>query len=453
MGETIARYSIDEAARARLLSPQHSTGDNRVTHFDRIHFRSSAAAGIYVAVALLISILRPAGQAHAVDYAGTVDFQGNIVFSAPIAGISEQDVAISIKTETQATGNGEKCSISAATSDNADVVGNYPDAGSVDATYLLERGGPNIPDGDCLTTIVASATDGVSVSARGTHTVFVNAVDIDTSGSVIVPTITVRQSKAIAGLTKDCAKYLKKQMKVRGKCNALLLKKGPDAAAKCKDAGPEPPDCDPGDFIGALLATAHGLNNFQLDPPSTPVVDAVAAKDQVTCQKRIGKAAVNFTAKYFKLVDKKCVQAGIDSEDCRLGHVGTARKKLAQVDKCVTDQILDGGTGTLIPEVGDPCTGCIEASELDRKCLKGCLESTLLEIGDGMVGDTPVCGNGIVQSPEFCDDGNLVNGDCCSDACSVEPGSPEGPGGDATCSDLLDNDCDGGIDAVDPDCQ
>lgn len=425
-----------------------------MTNFDRIYFRAGGGAGVCAAVVFLISTLGPAGQARAIDYAGTVDFQGNVVFSAPIAGISEQDLEISVKTETQATGNGEKCSITATSSDNADVAGNYPDTGSVDATYLLERGGPmNIPEGDCVTTIVASGTDGVSVSARGTQTVFVNAVDIDASGSIVVPTITVRQSKAVAGLTKDCAKYLKKQMKARDKCNALLLKKGPDAATKCKDAGPEPPDCDPGDFVGAVLATAHGPNNFQLDPPSTPIVDATAAKDQVTCQKRLGKAAVNFTAKYFKLVDKKCVQAAIDSEDCRLGHVGTARKKLAQIDKCVAGQILDGGTATLIPEVGDPCTNCIAASTLDRKCLKGCLESTLLEIGDGMVGDTPVCGNGIVQGPEFCDDGNLVNGDCCSDTCAVESGSPEGPNGDATCTDVLDNDCDGATDGADTDCQ
>jgi len=416
-------------------------------------FRAPAYTRILAAIIVFAASV---GPAFAIDYIGTVDFQGDVTFSAPIAGINADDLTISIKPETEATGQATKCSITGTTSDNADIAGNYPDAGSVDADYLVERGGPNIPEGTCVTTVVATGSDGVSVSARGSQLIFVDVNDVDTSATVVVPTITVRQSKAIAGLDKDCAKWLKKQMKLRDKCNAKLLKKGPDQADKCKDAGPEPtlPElCDPGDFVEAVLASAHGANDFQVDPMSAPLVDAVAAKDQIKCQKRFGKAAVKFTAKYFKLIDKKCVQAGIDDASCRTSQVGTAKKKLDQIDKCVTDQVLDGGTGTLIPEVGDPCMGCIAGSVLDRKCLKSCFEANLIELGDGMVGDVPECGNGILQGGEFCDDGNLVNGDCCSDSCTVEAGSTEGPNGDATCFDLLDNDCDGDIDLADVDCQ
>ena len=32
----------------------------------------------------------------------------------------------------------------------------------------------------------------------------------------------------------------------------------------------------------------------------------------------------------------------------------------------------------------------------------------------------PVCGNGIIESGEECDDGNLVNGDACSSDCKIE---------------------------------
>src|SRR5207237_8379569 len=32
-----------------------------------------------------------------------------------------------------------------------------------------------------------------------------------------------------------------------------------------------------------------------------------------------------------------------------------------------------------------------------------------------------VCGNGIVDLGEQCDDGNLVGGDCCSPTCQFEP--------------------------------
>jgi cysteine-rich repeat protein len=92
---------------------------------------------------------------------------------------------------------------------------------------------------------------------------------------------------------------------------------------------------------------------------------------------------------------------------------------------------------------------------IDKKCLKGCFRLALDELSDGMIGDLPECGDGIVQPSggEFCDDGNIVNGDCCSSACTVEAGTPEGPMGDGTCSDGLDNDCDTLIDAADPNCQ
>jgi len=420
--------------------------------------RKPAAARFFLSVIATLLVATPSRLAQANDFVGTVDFQGDVAFSVPIAGISEQDLAVSVKEATEATGQGTKCSITATTSDHADVAGNYPDAGSVDAAYFVERGGSKVPEGTCVTTIVAAGTDGVSVSARGTQTIFVDVNDVDASATVVVPTIVVRQSKAIAGVDKDCLKWMKKQMKQRAKCSARLLKKGVEQADKCKDAGPEPvvpAPCDPGDFVEAVLAFSHGDNDFQVNPLSTPDVDEITHKDQITCQKRFGKAAVNFIAKYTKLIDKKCVQAGLDSEDCRVALVNdkNIKKKLDQIDKCVIDQIVDGGTGTIIPDVGDPCMSCISGSVLDRKCMKGCFESHLIVLGDGMVGDFPECGNGILQSPEFCDDGNLVNGDCCSDMCTVEAGSTEGPNGDATCSDLLDNDCDGNIDAADTDCQ
>ncbi|GIV28719.1 MAG: hypothetical protein KatS3mg027_2533 [Bacteroidia bacterium] len=45
----------------------------------------------------------------------------------------------------------------------------------------------------------------------------------------------------------------------------------------------------------------------------------------------------------------------------------------------------------------------------------GCSDQCLLE---------QICGDGIVQSPEECDDGNLVNGDGCSDQCLLEQITP-----------------------------
>jgi cysteine-rich repeat protein len=46
----------------------------------------------------------------------------------------------------------------------------------------------------------------------------------------------------------------------------------------------------------------------------------------------------------------------------------------------------------------------------------------------------PVCGNGVVEAGEGCDDGNVSDGDCCSSRCVIQPdGAPCGGGGGARC--------------------
>lgn len=69
-------------------------------------------------------------------------------------------------------------------------------------------------------------------------------------------------------------------------------------------------------------------------------------------------------------------------------------------------------------------------------------------------GPTAVCGNGVVESPETCDDGNEVAGDGCDAICQIEPvepnpGDPTGgdpTGGDPTDGDPTDGDSDGDSD-------
>jgi len=58
----------------------------------------------------------------------------------------------------------------------------------------------------------------------------------------------------------------------------------------------------------------------------------------------------------------------------------------------------------------------------------------------------PECGNNIIDENETCDDGNLNNGDNCSDICQIEIATYQ-------CSDGIDNDQDGLIDyPLDPGC-
>ncbi|KKP43137.1 MAG: Cell surface receptor IPT/TIG domain protein [Parcubacteria group bacterium GW2011_GWA2_33_14] len=62
------------------------------------------------------------------------------------------------------------------------------------------------------------------------------------------------------------------------------------------------------------------------------------------------------------------------------------------------------------------------------------------------------CGNGFLEPPELCDDGNLTNGDGCSSACLPEMPPPPPPPPLSHCSDLADNDGDSLIDMFDPGC-
>ncbi len=397
-----------------------------------------------------------AGQAQATDVTGTVQLQGQVVFAAPIPGITESDVEIDVGESSEATGNGEQCEILATTGDQADGLGAYPDSGTVSVQITIGRGGPMPPDGACIITVRARGTDGVSVSASGSQTIFLTVADIGGNANVIVPTITLRQSKAVAGVSSDCLKWAKKQLIKRAKCNFLLLKKGPAAALKCKDGGPEPVDCDPGDFVQAVLALSHGGNDQQTDPMTAEGVDIALLGDQVKCQKALGKVGAKFVSQRNKLVQTKCVDAGLDSESCRGSQSNAAKPKLDLVDKCLADQATDGGTGRIVPDVDAPCDVCIDGlGVIDRKCLKSCLQLALDQLSDGIIGDLPECGDGILQAGggEFCDDGNTTDGDCCSSSCSVEAGSPEGPMGHPTCTDALDNDCDTLVDAADTNCQ
>lgn len=375
-------------------------------------------------LAAFVGFLASPPVLHATDVTGTVTFQGQVVFAAPIAGIAPQDITVAVKAETEATGNGEQCEITVTTSDNADATGAYPDAGTVSATITISHGGPQVPDGDCIVTLQAAGDDGVSVSARGSQTIFVSAADIGASAVVAVPDITVRQSNASAGIDTTCQRWVKKQLRFRSRCNFLLLKGGPALASRCRDASlDEPAGCDPGEHVGAVLALSHGDNDQQVDPPSAEGVDFAALGDEVVCQKRLGRAAFVFLARRTKLVEALCVETGLDSADCRADRSRDAKPKLDSIDRCVNAQATDVGTGRVVPDVGAPCESCLAGGTVDRKCLKDCFRQALDELSDGLVGDLPVCGNGIVQASggETCDDGNTTGGDGCSATCQTEP--------------------------------
>jgi spore coat protein A len=118
---------------------------------------------------------------------------------------------------------------------------------------------------------------------------------------------------------------------------------------------------------------------------------------------------------------------------------------------------LDNDCDVLTDEADPDCqTPCVPTEQPEMNCFDGfdndcddavdCADTTDC---DGAVGPATTCGVGDCASS-----GNLT----CSEGAEVDncmPGAPnvEGPSGDASCTDQLDNDCDGLTDADDPDCQ
>jgi len=89
--------------------------------------------------------------------------------------------------------------------------------------------------------------------------------------------------------------------------------------------------------------------------------------------------------------------------------------------------VASAGRAQPVPVCGN---GAIEAPEL-------CDDGNLID-GDGCDSNcTPTgCGNGIVTAGEECDDGNLVSGDCCSALCVNENLPPDCSGAVASVSEL-----------------
>jgi cysteine-rich repeat protein len=436
---------------------------------------STAFARLVLSSALVAASVLPAAAAA---ITGTVTLSGSVAFDQPIAGITLDDMTAGSGPGISSTDNGENCDIVANGSADVDGTGLYS---SLSVTVEIRKGGSmggQDPTGSCLLQLFATGNDGAATSAYGTGTILLSVANIQNNEAVAVSdVIVVRQSKVTAGLTKDCLKYTKKQMKARTKCNRMLWTfGGAEGSLKCKEAEEEPIDCDPANYAEEVVAFAHGDMNQQTDPPSALAVDRDVVGDQAKCQAFIGKSSANFVARRNQLVQKRCVEALVDSAACRQTAIADSRAKLSPIDNCVTDVAVDVDSGLVIPDMEEPCrTQCVVASVLDRKCLKECLELELSELSDLIVGDVPFCGNGLQQGAETCDDGNNTAGDCCNATCEVEAAgsqmcgvgacevtvaqcsagvpvtcTPGTPGVEAgNCADGIDNDCDGLVDSGD----
>lgn len=151
-------------------------------------------------------------------------------------------------------------------------------------------------------------------------------------------------------------------------------------------------------------------------------------------------------------------------------------------DQCVPVPVGDGTGCDLFCTVGGICVSGACSGGVARDCSgveDQCNASTCDEDADQCVpvpltgptcddanacttGESCVaggCGGGVADFDndgftfDVCPAGSLGNGDCDDQDITVNPNATEGPLGDATCTDLKDNDCDGNTDAADTNCQ
>jgi|GEM_PF-4991010 len=376
--------------------------------------RAAPPLGVLVAAALVAAAPR---AATALDVEGAVQIEGQVVFLVPVPGMAPDDLRVTVDGEAEATGPGVQCSVVSSTSAVPDAtLGTW----ALQATVRMERGGPHVPEGECLLGVRAAGWDGVATTAHGFAALAVTADDVQGGATVSPGLLAVRPSRAVAGLTRECKAYAKKRLKLRSKCNAHILKLGGAAAvAKCLDVEIEPALCDEGNHVEAVLELGHGGNDQQTDVAAGEAVDLETLEGQVKCQTLFGKAAFKYMTALAGRIQSECVSPGDDSEECRAQQAAAVRKKLDAVNECAADPAADGATGRVVAQVGGGCTVCLEGG-VDAKCLGACFARELRALADGLVGDVPVCGDGIPQNGEFCDDGNTADEDGCSALCGVE---------------------------------
>jgi cysteine-rich repeat protein len=86
-------------------------------------------------------------------------------------------------------------------------------------------------------------------------------------------------------------------------------------------------------------------------------------------------------------------------------------------DACVANACVN----TAIPGCGGPCATAVDCDDgnncTEDVCQGGACQNNPIP-GCG----APICGNGVIEVGETCDDGNMVNGDGCSSTCQTEGG-------------------------------
>jgi hypothetical protein len=151
-------------------------------------------------------------------------------------------------------------------------------------------------------------------------------------------------------------------------------------------------------------------------------------------------------------------------ETCQNGQCVSGRPRdcsadngLCQVAVCneVVDDCLPQADDTLVCVSNVECLSCSNGTcTSSRSCAvasNACNQGSCDPAGTGGCIQIPI--NQGLGCSSNCTTGGTCNNGVCTGGTPTNPSTTEGPSGDATCRDFIDNDCDGAQDAADPGCQ
>jgi len=171
--------------------------------------------------------------------------------------------------------------------------------------------------------------------------------------------------------TKVDASAVLKSAKQLTSCNYKKLRSGP--AATCKTT--PPPACS-GTLVGDATKLAWGANN-----PPAAAVDRAALRDQLVCQKTIGKGVANFVGKKLRYLVQGLSRAHAEAK---------ARRAIDKIPvKCLVTVAQDASL-VILPDVGAQLDAAVPGTggAVDGTSLAGALV-TLLETWVDRVGPNP----------------------------------------------------------------
>jgi N-acetylglucosamine-6-sulfatase len=168
--------------------------------------------------------------------------------------------------------------------------------------------------------------------------------------------------------TRDEARTLGKSIRKRIACAQRAFRAAPSGSCLTP---PAPPACGAA-IVDNVVALAFGDNN----PPAS-TVDRRAMRDQLRCQKQIGKAVGKFVSDKLKHLVRGA---------SRLEAETKARRQLDKLpDRCGEVPTALDASGVVVPDVGTTCQGTIDspaAAFVDADALRACLFAALETLVD-----------------------------------------------------------------------